>query len=287
MRGKRLRRRLLRQRAMLVALVVLVPLCTVAWFARDVAPYHWSHLDLELLQKPPTFSHWHLFGTDLIGQDVFSRSLWALGFSLRLDLPVAAAATAIGVLVGSLAGWFRGWVDATLMRFADLVTAFPAMLILFALIFYLHPISSRILGAVLVGCLWIYPARLVRANVLALRELEYVEAARALGASDLRIVLRHVLPNSLGTILVSGTALLGQAILLESTVEFFNYGIIVNTRPTLGNMIADVLKYGIGDLNQAGYHWWTWAFPALTLVVVLVCVNLVGDGLDAALDPRT
>lgn len=282
---RRTLRRLARQRAMLAALVVVVPLFAVGWDAARLAPYHWLAIDLDLLQVGPRVSGWHLFGTDLIGRDIFSRTLWALGTSERVACSVAATGTAIGVVVGALAGYYRGWLDAALMRLADLATAYPAMLVLFGAIIYLRPITPRIVGVVLAACLWVYPARLVRASVAAQRELEYVEAARALGASDLRILARHLVPNSLGTIVVSATSLVGQAILLESTVEFFDYGLNQNARPTLGNMIADVLKYGIGGENDAGLHWWTWFFPALTLVVVLVCVNLVGDGLDAALNP--
>ena len=286
LRGRRLLRRLARQRAMLAALLVVGPLFAAGWDAQDLAPYHWLHIDLVVLQVGPTLRGWHFFGTDLIGRDIFSRTIWAVGTSERVAFAVAATGTAIGIVVGALAGYYRGWLDAALMRLADLATAYPALLILFGAIIYLRPITPRIVGVVLAACLWVYPARLVRASVAAQRELEYVEAARALGASDLRILVRHLIPNSLGTIVVAATSLVGQAILLESTVEFFNYGLNQNAKPTLGNMIADVLKYGIGGENQAGLYWWTWFFPALTLVVVLVCVNLVGDGLDAALNPQ-
>ena len=285
-RLRRLARRLARQRAMLVAAAVLLPLFVAGWDAADLAPHHWLGLDLDLLQVGPTFRGWHLFGTDLIGRDIFSRTLWALGTSERVAFSVAAIATAVGVVAGSLAGYYRGWLDAALMRLADLATAYPALLILLGAIIYLRPITPRIVGTVLAATLWVYPARLVRAAVGAQRDAEYVEAARALGASDLRILARHLVPNCVGTVVVAATSLVGQAILLESTVEFFNYGLNQNARPTLGNMIADVLKYGIGDENTAGLRWWTWFFPAVTLVVVLVCVNLVGDGLDAALNPR-
>jgi peptide/nickel transport system permease protein len=284
---RRTLRRLLRQRALLAAAAVVGPLFVAGWDAADLAPYHWLHIDLVRLQRGPGLGGWHLFGTDTIGRDIFSRTLWALGTEEHVAFAVATLATAVGVLVGALAGYYRGWLDAALMRLADLATAYPALLILLGAIVYLRPITPRIVATVLVVCLWVYPARLVRASVAAQREAEFVEAARALGASDLRILARHLVPNSLGTIVVAATALVGQSILLESTVEFFDYGLNQNARPTLGNMIADVLKYGIGNQNEAGLFWWTWFFPALTLVVVLVCVNLVGDGLDAVLNPRS
>jgi peptide/nickel transport system permease protein len=285
-RGRRLLRRLLRQRAMLAALAVVGPLFVVGADAGRLAPHHWLAIDLDLLQVGPRLSGWHLFGTDLIGRDIFSRTLWALGTSEHVAFAVAVVGTTVGLVTGALAGYYRGWIDAVLMRLADLATAYPALLILFGALIYLRPITPRIVTVVLAAVLWVYPARLVRASVGSQREHEYVEAARALGASDLRILVRHLVPNSLGTVVVAGTALVGQSILLESTVEFFNYGLNQNARPTLGNMIADVLKYGIGGQNQAGLAWWTWFFPALTLVVVLVCVNLIGDGLEATLDPQ-
>ncbi len=138
----------------------------------------------------------------------------------------------------------------------------------------------------LVAYLWTVVARVVRASFAALRATEYVEAARALGASDARIVFRHLLPNSAGAVVVAATSLVGQVVLLEATIEFFSYGLNQNAAPTLGNLIADVTKYGIGVTNSVGLGWWTWAFPGLVLVLVLVCVNLAGDGLDAALNPR-
>jgi peptide/nickel transport system permease protein len=285
--GGRVLRRLARQPATVGALAFLVPLLVVAGWAPDFAPYHWVHFDIDWRQHGPTLARWHLFGTDDIGRDIFSRTLWGLGATEQVAFEVAGAATAIGVLVGALAGYLGGWVDAFLMRLGDLVTAYPAFVVLLGAIVYFHPISTRILGIVLTGYLWVYVARVVRASFVAQRGQEYVEAARALGASDLRIAVRHLLPNSAGPVVVSATSLVGQAVVLEATAEFFNFGLNQNTRPTLGNLIADVTKYGVGQQNTVGLHWWTWAFPALVLVLVVTAINLIGDGLDAALDPRS
>jgi ABC-type dipeptide/oligopeptide/nickel transport system permease subunit len=134
--------------------------------------------------------------------------------------------------------------------------------------------------------MWVFVARIARASFASLRDTEYVEAARALGASDTRIILRHLLPNSAGAIIVAATSLVGQAVLLDATIEFFSYGLDQNNAPTLGNLIADVTKYGIGLTNSVGLGWWTWTFPGLVLALVLVSVNLAGDGLDTALNPR-
>lgn len=282
----RLLRRILRRPATLAALCFLVPLGVTAALAPDLAPYHWAALDLERLQRAPTFSQWHLFGTDNIGRDIFSRCLWALRTTERVALGAALAATLVGTVVGALAGYFGGWLDAVLMRLADLVTAYPAMLVLLAALVYLRPITPRMLGIVLAAYLWVTIARVVRASFVSQRELEYVEAAQVLGASDLRIVFRHLLPNSTGTIVVAATGIVGQAVLLDATTEFFNFGLHQEEAPTLGNMIADVTKYGVGDENSVGYHWWMWVFPALVLVFVLTALNVIGDGLDEALNPR-
>jgi peptide/nickel transport system permease protein len=285
--GSRVLRRLARQPATLAALAFLVPLLLAGALAPQVAPYHWVHFDIDWRQHGPTLARWHLFGTDDIGRDIFSRTLWGLGATERVAFAVAAAATAIGVLLGALAGHLGGWVDAALMRLGDLVTAYPAVLVLLAAIVFLHPITPRIVGTVLAAYLWVFVARVVRASFVAQREQEYVEAARALGASDLRIAVRHLLPHSAGPVVVAATSLFGQAIVLEATAEFFNFGLNQNAQPTLGNLIADVAKYGVGTENTVGLYWWTWAFPALVLVLVVAAVNLVGDGLDAALNPRS
>jgi peptide/nickel transport system permease protein len=284
--GTRVLHRLARQPTTLGALGFLVPLLVVAWNAHDLAPYHWMYIDTSRFEEPPSLAGWHVFGTDNIGRDVFSRSLWALGESERIALSAAGLATLVGTLVGALAGYFGGLLDAFLMRIGDLATAYPAVLVLLAVIVYARPVTPRTLTIVLAAYLWVAVARVVRASFVSQREQEYVEAARALGASDLRIVFRHLLPNSAGPIVVAGTTVVGQAILLDATTEFFNFGLNQEEQPTLGNMLADVTKYGVGVRSPVGYGWWMWAFPALVLVLVLVAVNLVGDGLDAALNPR-
>jgi peptide/nickel transport system permease protein len=137
---------------------------------------------------------------------------------------------------------------------------------------------------------WAVVARVVRAHVATLRNTDFVDAARALGASDLRIIFRHLLPNAGGTILVAATSLVGQIILIDATVEFFSYGLPASVNPSLGNLVADVVKFKFGLAGSSwvvpgSTAWWTWIFPGLALVLILVCVNLVGDALDAAFNP--
>jgi peptide/nickel transport system permease protein len=134
--------------------------------------------------------------------------------------------------------------------------------------------------------MWTFVARVVRARVASLLPEEFIQAARGLGASDARIFFRHLLPNAAGTIIVAATSTFGQIVLVEATTEFFGFGVNSLIRPTLGNLVAEATSSGIGAYNLLGLGWWVWMPPAVLLVLILICVNLVGDGLDAALNPR-
>jgi peptide/nickel transport system permease protein len=282
--------RFVRRPVAVASLAVLLAIVGAALFQRQVAPYDWDSIDLrpEALNRGPTLWAHHLFGTDHIGRDVLSRTIYGLHTTVEIGLAVAGIALVVGVPLGLLAGYYGGWLDAVLMRLVDLVTAFPAVMLSLAAIVLFRPVWPHTLILVLGLYMWTVVARVVRAHVTAMRETEFVEAARALGASDFRIVRSHLLPNVVGTILVAGTSVLGQAILLDATVEFFNYGLPASRWPSLGNLLADVTFSGGLGLN--GYRqlgWWTWAFPAIALALLLICVNLVGDEIDAALNPAT
>jgi peptide/nickel transport system permease protein len=175
------------------------------------------------------------------------------------------------------------------MRIADLVTAYPAVVLTLAAIVYLGEVYPHDLILIFGGYMWAVIARVVRAHIAALRTQEYVEAARALGASNLRILFRHLLPNAGGTILVAATSLVGQIILIDATVEFFNYGLSSSVAPSLGNLVSDVIQTKFASATTlvvpGSGSWWIWVFPSLVLALILVTVNLVGDALDAALNP--
>ena len=176
------------------------------------------------------------------------------------------------------------------MRVADLVTAYPAVILTLAAIVYFGTAQPHTLIFIFGGYMWAGVARVVRAHIATLREHEFVDAARALGASDVRILFRHLLPNAAGTVIVAATALVGQIVLIDATVEFFGYGLSSSVAPSLGNLVADVVQFKFGLSNDpaaAGLGWWTWFFPGLVLVAILVCLNLVGDALDTALNPAT
>ena len=283
---RRTLRRLRRDRGAVGAGVVLVVIVMGAAFARRVAPYLWDSIDLARVNHGPTTAGHHFFGTDQVGRVVLSRTLWGLQTTGRVGLGAAAIATAIGVPVGVVAGYYGSWLDAGLMRLVDLVTSFPTLMLSLAAIIFFTPVQPTTLMLVLGFSTWTIVARVVRATATATAATDYVDAARALGASDVQILRRHVAPNIGGTVLVAGTSVLGQALLLEATIEFFSYGVPASRFPSLGNLIADVtLTGGLGLSGYQALGWWTWAFPAAVLALVLACVNAVGDALDEALNP--
>jgi peptide/nickel transport system permease protein len=283
-------RRFVRRPLAVGAFVVLVGIFALGAFAHVIAPAGWNAVDLSLLHHGPELAGGHLFGTDWVGRDMLVRTLYGIRTTEEVALAAALLATLVGVLTGSLAGYYGGWLDAIVMRLADLVTAYPAVIFTLAAIVYFRPVYPHTLILVFGSFTWATVARVVRAEVASLRGVEFVEGARALGASDLRIVARHLLPNASGTILVAATSLVGQIVLIDATVEFFDYGLPSSTSPSLGNLVADVVQFKFGlsnDVATLGLGWWTWFFPGLVLVLMLVCVNLVGDALDAALNPTT
>jgi peptide/nickel transport system permease protein len=277
--------RLLRQRLALSALGVLVAVFIAGALAPDLAPQGWNAIDLSPRWENhgPILSGWHLFGTDSIGRDVLVRTLYGLHTSEQDALLSALLATGIGVAAGVIAGYWGGWADAVVMRIADMLGIFPALMLLLAAYVYFEPVTVAKATLILAAYLWIPVARIIRSSFVAMREAEFVQAARALGASNARIIFRHLLPNMSGTIIIAATTLLGQVIMLEATVEFFGLGVPSQVQPTLGNLIGDAAQ----AFFQLGAGWWTWAGPSAVLVVILGCANLVGDGADAALNPQT
>jgi peptide/nickel transport system permease protein len=279
-----------RQPVAVAALAIVVALFVAGAFANVLAPNAVYSIDLSpgVIHHAPELAGWHLFGTDWVGRDMVVRTLYGIRTTEEVALAAALLATIVGVLAGALAGYYSGWLDAVVMRIADLVTAYPAVILTLAALVYVHEAYPHNLIFIFAAIMWAVVARVVRAHIATLRENEFVDAARALGASDARIIFRHLLPNAGGTILVAATSLIGQIILIDATVEFFDYGLPAAISPSLGNLISDVVQFKFGLSNDpaaAGLGWWTWFFPGLVLVIILVCINLVGDALDAALNP--
>lgn len=283
-RGRTLRR-LARQPVTVAAGVVLLIIFGIGAFVPEYAPSVSATINLAPRwhnHAPMLHGGWHLLGTDGIGRDIFVWLLWALHTSEQSAVYGTLLATLIGVVLGGIAGFRGGWPDAILMRIGDTFGFLPALMLLLIAYVYFEPITVFKATIILSCYLWIPVARVVRAEFATLREREFIEAARSLGASDRRIFLRHLLPNAGSTIIVAATALLGQVIMLEATIEFFGLGVPAQLSPTLGNLIGD----GQRGVLYLGWGWWTWALPAILLVVVLACANLFGDGLADALRPR-
>jgi peptide/nickel transport system permease protein len=270
----------------MVALVVLLLIFLAGALAGVLAPYEYNQIKIDEnfgTPQPPSWAH--LFGTDDAGKDLLSQTLYGLRASAGAALAVAALAGLIGIVIGALAGYYGGWLDAFLARVVDVVASFPALVVLLAGFVTFGRVGLREISLILIVLLWTSVARVVRASFMSLRELEYAEAARAMGAADLRIMARHLLPNAAGPTLVAVTSLIGQAILLEATVDFFGRGLYGAVTPTLGSLAADGFQQPLQGL--ATDSWWMYTFPTLAIVVMLLCVNYVGDSLDRALNPRS
>lgn len=280
--------RFIRRLVAMVSLLILVGVLIAGALASVIAPHGWDFINLspDAVHRPPSLAH--PFGTDPIGRDMLDRTLYGIRTTEEVAFGAAALATVLGVLVGALAGFYRGWLDAVVMRIADLVTAYPAVVLTLAVIVYLGQVYPHDLVLVFGAYMWVVVARVLRAHIATLSTHEFVEAARALGASDLRILFRHLIPNAGGTILVAATSLVGQIILIDATVEFFNYGLSSSVAPSLGNLVSDVVQTKFASSTTLVVpgtgSWWIWIFPSAVLILILVCLNLVGDALDAALN---
>jgi peptide/nickel transport system permease protein len=279
-------RRFKRHRLAFASLFVLGLMVAMVVFG----PYVWkvaiNEIDFSARLKGPTWNH--PFGTDDLGQDVFARMLYGGRISLAVGLAAMSMAILVGVTIGAIAGMSRGRVDAALMWLTDLFLSLPQLPLLLLLIYLFRDGLKAAFGPevgvfllivfVIGGFRWMPVARLVRAQFFSLREKEFVEAARALGASTSRQVVRHILPNALGPVIVAGTIDVAAAIIAESTLSFLGLGFPPDI-PTWGRILYDSKEY----LDIATY----WAmFPGAAIFLAVLCINFIGDGLRDALDPR-
>jgi peptide/nickel transport system permease protein len=259
----------------MAGLVLVGGLFAVSLAGPWLAPYDPNFIDLKAVLMPPSAAH--LLGTDTLGRDVLSRIIYGSRVSLKVGFVAVGLATLIGLLVGALAGFYGGWVDQVLMRLVDLMLCFPTFFLILAVIAVLEPSIGNIM-AVIGLTSWMGVARLVRAEFLSLREREFVVAARALGASDARLILRHMLPNALAPVMVSATLGVAGAILTESALSFLGLGVQPPT-PSWGN----ILTAGKDNIEIA---WWLSFFPGLAILVTVMSYNLLGEGIREAIDPR-
>jgi peptide/nickel transport system permease protein len=270
-------RRFRRNHLAMAGLAIMVLLYWVTLLAPFLAPFDPNFQGNIVLNRYQSPSMEHFLGTDKFGRDIFSRILYGARISLSIGFISIAITVTMGVIVGAMAGYFRGWVDTAIARGIDMLLSIPRIILLLVIIAMFEP-SIFLLIAVLGLTGWEGSARIVRGQFLSLREQEFVQAAKALGYSDWRIILRHILPNTLAPIIVIATLGIGNVILLEAALSFLGLGVQPPTA-SWGSMVND----GRDAMITA---WWIATYPGLAIVLTVVAFNLLGDGLRDALDPR-
>jgi peptide/nickel transport system permease protein len=274
------RRRFLRHKTAVISLVVLTLLFLMCFGASWIAPYPKNKVFPLLIADAhgPTAKHW--FGTTDSGQDLFSQMLYGGQISLKIGLAVAVLSTVAGVIVGAIAGFLGGWIDQALSRLTDLFLIVPELAVLAVALKRLGQTQFAFI-IVLAALGWMYVARVVRGQVLSIKEKEFVEAARASGASNARIIVRHVLPNCIGVIMVNATLAIALAVIAESTLTFLGLG-LQPPNTSWGILLRDA-EGAAADPNK----FFLVAFPAAFLIITVMAVNFIGDGLRDALDPQS
>jgi peptide/nickel transport system permease protein len=262
------------------AIAVLVVFVLFAIVPQAIAPFDPTVNSLSARHEAPGFvdsqGGYHLVGTDHMGRDVWSRLVWASRVSLTIGFTGLVLGGSVGIFIGLISGFRGGWIDRVCMRVVDAYLSFPYILIA---IVWAALIGTDIMNLIIIVAArsWVEFARLVRGQTLALREREYVNAARAIGASELRIAFRHILPNTLAPVLVVAGDQLGSLILLEATLSFLGIGVLPPT-PAWGSMLADARNY----ITQA---WWTVLFPGMSISLLVMSANFIGDSFRDRLDP--
>lgn len=266
--------RLKRHRLAVVSFAVLGVLSAACAAAPLLAGFEFDAIDLGSIREAPSPAHW--MGTDDLGRDLFTRLLYGGRVSILIGVVSALIGTLLGSAVGALAGFYGSWIDNVLMRITDVVYSIPTLPLLIVLASYTAATAGSM--ALVIGLLsWMTTARVVRGEVLSIKEMAYVEAARSLGATHGRLIMHHILPNAVGPIVVGATLTVGNAIIVESSLSFLGLGVQPPT-PTWGNMLMDA------QATMATSPWLT-IFPGVAILLVVLAVNFIGDGLQDALDP--
>jgi peptide/nickel transport system permease protein len=267
--------RMKRNRLALLGGVVVLLLFFISLLAPLISPYDPSAINAWKVLSPPSWQHW--FGTDELGRDVLSRVLFGARISLKVGFVAVGITVVIGTTVGLVSGYYSGVVDTVMMRFVDIMLCFPAFFLILAVITFMEPSIWYIMMVIgLTG--WMGVARLVRAETLSIREMEYILAARCIGCSNLRIIFRHILPNAISPVLVAATLGVAGAILTESALSFLGIGVQPPT-PSWGNILTSGKDY-------IEFAWWLSLFPGLAILITVLAYNLLGEGIRDALDPR-
>lgn len=256
--------------------IIILVVFLLAMFAPWISPYDPDYINVKAILLAPSTQHW--MGTDGLGRDVLSRMLHGGRISLLVGLVAVGISTAIGIILGALAGYYRGWVDTTIMRLVDIMLSIPSFFLILAVIAFLTPSIINIM--IVIGLTsWMGVTRLVRAEFLSLSEREFVQASRALGAKDFRLIFTHLLPNSLTPIIVSSVLGIASAVLLESGLSFLGLGVQA-PQASWGNILTDGKEY-------IQFAWWLSLYPGMAILITVLGYNLLGEGLRDALDPRS
>lgn len=260
----------------LSGLIIIMIVLLLAIIAPWIAPYDPDAVNVKAILLSPSAEHW--MGTDGLGRDVLSRMLFGARISLLVGFVAVGIATAIGVFLGAIAGFYRGWVDIVIMRLVDVMLSIPTFFLILAVIAFLTPSIWNIM--IVIGLTsWMGVTRLVRAEFLSLREREFVLSAKTLGANDFRLIFLHLLPNSLTPIIVSTILGIASAVLVESGLSFLGLG-VQPPQASWGNILTDGKEY-------IQFAWWLSLFPGMAILVTVLGYNLLGEGLRDAMDPRT
>jgi peptide/nickel transport system permease protein len=266
----------LRNPLSLVGIIIIISVFILAMFAPFIAPYDPNEINVKAILLGPSIEYW--MGTDGLGRDVLSRMLYGGRISLLVGLVAVGISTLIGIILGALAGYYRGWVDTVIMRLVDIMLSIPSFFLILAVIAFLTPSIINIM--IVIGLTsWMGVTRLVRAEFLSLSEREFVLASRTLGAKDARLIFTHLLPNSLTPIIVSAVLGVAGAVLMESGLSFLGLGVQA-PQASWGNILTDGKEY-------IQFAWWLSLFPGLAILITVLGYNLLGEGLRDALDPRS
>lgn len=268
-------RRFRKNRTAIAGGLIVLSVFVIALLAPMLSPYDPAHIDVEKILVGPTQAH--PLGTDELGRDILSRMIWGSRISLLVGFVAVGISILIGILIGAVAGYYGGWIDDILMQFVDIMLSIPTFFLILAVIALVEPSIWNIMIVIGVTS-WMGVARLVRGQFLALNEMDYVTAARALGAKDSRMIFFHILPNAMSPVYVSAVLGVAGAILVESSLSFLGLGVQPPV-PSWGSIIT-------GGKDTMEIAWWISLFPGLAILTTVLGYNLLGEGLQDALNPR-
>jgi len=268
-------RAFLENKTAVISLIFIISMLAFALFAPFIARQNPAAMDTDSVLAGPSCAH--IFGTDTLGRDIFSRIVYGSRISLSIGFIAVGIAVIIGLFFGSVAGYYGGKIDAVIMRFVDIMLCFPTFFLILAVIAILEPSIVNIM--IVIGLTsWMGVARLVRAEILTLKERDFIAASRVMGAGDAWIITRHLIPNALGPVFVSATLGIGGAILTESALSFLGIG-VQPPIPSWGNILMD-------GKSTLGVAWWLTVFPGLFILFTVLSYNLLSDGLRDILEPK-